>query len=164
MQGLRSGSLPPRACLVQTDFKENVKYPLGSSESAEEWHAQNKLLLSVFGHMCWRPANTRPSLLAGFRGAGSRCASRHDAYQHCGFHRQTPPCCGLVPSQADDFCCRLWTTLLAQGEFGALSLQPPKAPGQMLWAVQPVDPRIYPDKRHSWLRICLLRFCKDPST
>ena len=49
LQSLRSGGLPATAGLIQTDFKENIKYPLGPKESAEEWHAQNKLALSVFG-------------------------------------------------------------------------------------------------------------------
>eukprot|EP00434_Breviolum_minutum_P009903 symbB.v1.2.008726.t1/scaffold545.1/size189104/11 len=41
--------LPDGWCLVQMDYKENVKYPMGPNETSEEWHAQNKLSLTVFG-------------------------------------------------------------------------------------------------------------------
>ena len=41
--------LPKGFALLQMDFKENVKYPLSPSETSEEWHAQNKLSLTVFG-------------------------------------------------------------------------------------------------------------------
>ena len=42
-------SLPPKTAVLQMDFKENVKYPLSPEETSEEWHAQNKLSLTVFG-------------------------------------------------------------------------------------------------------------------
>lgn len=42
-------NLPPGLALLQVDFKENVKYPMGPDETSEEWHAQNKLSLTVFG-------------------------------------------------------------------------------------------------------------------
>lgn len=42
--------------ILQTDFKENVKYPLGPDETGEEWHAQNKLSLTVFGANALVPA------------------------------------------------------------------------------------------------------------
>lgn len=45
----RAGGLPRSTALVQVDFKENVKYPLSPKETSEEWHAQNKLSLTVFG-------------------------------------------------------------------------------------------------------------------
>ncbi|CAE7522463.1 unnamed protein product [Symbiodinium sp. CCMP2456] len=35
--------------LLQVDFKENVRYPLSKEETGDEWHAQNKLSLTVFG-------------------------------------------------------------------------------------------------------------------
>ena len=41
--------LPKGFALLQMDFKENIKYPLNPSEISEEWHAQNKLSLTVFG-------------------------------------------------------------------------------------------------------------------
>lgn len=31
------------------DFKENVRYPMSQEETGDEWHAQNKLSLTVFG-------------------------------------------------------------------------------------------------------------------
>ncbi len=31
------------------DFKENVRYPMSKEETGDEWHAQNKLSLTVFG-------------------------------------------------------------------------------------------------------------------
>lgn len=34
---------------MQVDFKENVKYPMSPDETGDEWHAQNKLSLTVFG-------------------------------------------------------------------------------------------------------------------
>ena len=46
---LRSGELPRQTALVQMDFKENVKYPMSPKETSEDWHAQNKLSLTVFG-------------------------------------------------------------------------------------------------------------------
>lgn len=46
---MRQGHLPAGGALVQVDFKENVKYPMGPNETSEEWHAQNKLSLTVFG-------------------------------------------------------------------------------------------------------------------
>lgn len=42
-------NMPQHTAMLQTDFKENVKYPLGPDETSEEWHAQNKLSLTVFG-------------------------------------------------------------------------------------------------------------------
>ena len=36
------------ACL-HFDFKENVRYPMSKEETGDEWHAQNKLSLTVFG-------------------------------------------------------------------------------------------------------------------
>ncbi len=42
-------NMPQNTAMLQTDFKENVKYPLGPDETSEEWHAQNKLSLTVFG-------------------------------------------------------------------------------------------------------------------
>ena len=46
---LRSAELPANTLLVQMDFKENVKYPMSPKETSEDWHAQNKLSLTVFG-------------------------------------------------------------------------------------------------------------------
>ncbi|CAE7775499.1 unnamed protein product, partial [Symbiodinium necroappetens] len=63
LQSLRDGQLPSTACLIQTDFKENVKFPLGPSETSEEWHAQGKMSLSVFG----------AHVLAPRRGTGNPC-------------------------------------------------------------------------------------------
>lgn len=31
------------------DFKENIRYPMSKEETGDEWHAQNKLSLTVFG-------------------------------------------------------------------------------------------------------------------
>ena len=39
----------PNCALLQMDYKENVRYPLSPEETSEEWHAQNKLSLTVFG-------------------------------------------------------------------------------------------------------------------
>lgn len=50
---------PPRTAVLHTDFKENVKYPLGLDETREKWRAQNKLSLTVFG------ANASVPALAG---------------------------------------------------------------------------------------------------
>ena len=63
LQSLRDGQLRSTACLIQTDFKENVKFPLGPSETSEEWHAQGKMSLSVFG----------AHVLAPRRGTGNPC-------------------------------------------------------------------------------------------
>ncbi|CAL1146450.1 unnamed protein product, partial [Cladocopium goreaui] len=41
--------LPSGTALLHVDFKENIKYPMGPDETSEEWHAQNKLSLTVFG-------------------------------------------------------------------------------------------------------------------
>lgn len=32
-------NMPQHTAMLQTDFKENVKYPLGPDETSEEWHA-----------------------------------------------------------------------------------------------------------------------------
>ena len=48
LASLRS-ALPPKTAVLQMDFKENVKYPLSPNETSEEWHAQNKLSLTVLG-------------------------------------------------------------------------------------------------------------------
>ena len=46
---LRQGGLPRTSLLLQMDFKENIKYPMSPQETSEDWHAQNKLSLTVFG-------------------------------------------------------------------------------------------------------------------
>ena len=56
LDGLRSGGLPGSACLIQTDFKANVRNPVGPSESAAEWHAANKLSLICFAAHTLAPA------------------------------------------------------------------------------------------------------------
>eukprot|EP00438_Fugacium_kawagutii_P032342 Skav226359 [mRNA] locus=scaffold2980:395019:396158:- [translate_table: standard] len=40
---------PAGHCILQMDYQENVKYPLSPCETGEEWHAQSKLSLTVFG-------------------------------------------------------------------------------------------------------------------
>ena len=35
--------------MLHFDFKENVRYPMSREETGDEWHAQNKLSLTVFG-------------------------------------------------------------------------------------------------------------------
>ncbi|OLQ14200.1 hypothetical protein AK812_SmicGene1651 [Symbiodinium microadriaticum] len=37
------------------DFKENVRYPMAKEETGDEWHAQNKLSLTVFGVVVHTP-------------------------------------------------------------------------------------------------------------
>ena len=49
LKKMREGGLPFDTLMMQVDFKENVKYPMGPDETSEEWHAQNKLSLTVFG-------------------------------------------------------------------------------------------------------------------
>ena len=49
LKSMREGGLPQSTALLQVDFKENIKYPMGPNETSEEWHAQNKLSLTVFG-------------------------------------------------------------------------------------------------------------------
>lgn len=58
---LRS-SLPARTAVIQMDFKENIKYPLSPDETSEEWHAQNKLSLTVFGANALLPKRGSGSL------------------------------------------------------------------------------------------------------
>ena len=60
---LREGGLPRNMALIQVDFKENVKYPLSPHETSEEWHAQNKLSLTVFGANALVPSPPGRSLL-----------------------------------------------------------------------------------------------------
>ena len=49
LKSMRDGALPRSTALVQVDFKENVKYPMSPDETGDEWHAQSKLSLTVFG-------------------------------------------------------------------------------------------------------------------
>ncbi|CAJ1392143.1 unnamed protein product [Effrenium voratum] len=59
LEQLASGeSLPASAVLLQMDFKENVRYPLSAQETGDEWHAQNKLSLTVFGVFARVPTRT----------------------------------------------------------------------------------------------------------
>ena len=37
------------------DFKENVRYPMAKEETGDQWHAQNKLSLTVFGVVVYTP-------------------------------------------------------------------------------------------------------------
>ena len=41
--------LGPTEAYFHFDFKENVRYPMSKEETGDEWHAQNKLSLTVFG-------------------------------------------------------------------------------------------------------------------
>ena len=49
MGNMREAGLPRNVVLIQVDFKENIEYPLSPNETSEEWHAQNKLSLTIFG-------------------------------------------------------------------------------------------------------------------
>ena len=51
-------SPPANTAIVHTDFKENVKYPMSPDETGEEWHAQNKLSLTVFGANAMVPSKS----------------------------------------------------------------------------------------------------------
>lgn len=74
VKNLREGGLPRSTALLQVDFKENVKYPMSPDETSEEWHAQNKLSLTVFGANALLPKTPvlcpsnffQPCLLVGF--------------------------------------------------------------------------------------------------
>ena len=45
------------------DFKENVRYPMAKEETGDEWHAQNKLSLTVFGVVVHTPGKTNVNFL-----------------------------------------------------------------------------------------------------
>ena len=45
------------------DFKENVRYPMSREETGEEWHAQNKLSLTVFGCTVYTPGRRNCNFL-----------------------------------------------------------------------------------------------------
>ena len=50
------------ACL-HFDFKENVRYPMSKEETGDEWHAQNKLSLTVFGCIVHAPGRRNTHFL-----------------------------------------------------------------------------------------------------
>ena len=45
------------------DFKENVRYPMSKDETGDEWHAQNKLSLTVFGCQVHTPGRRDTNFL-----------------------------------------------------------------------------------------------------
>ena len=45
------------------DFKENVRYPMSKEETGDEWHAQNKLSLTVFGCVVHTPGRRNMNFL-----------------------------------------------------------------------------------------------------
>jgi hypothetical protein len=45
------------------DFKENVRYPMSKEETGDEWHAQNKLSLTVFGCVVHTPGRKNTNFL-----------------------------------------------------------------------------------------------------
>ena len=47
--------LGPEEAYFHFDFKENVRYPMSKEETGDEWHAQNKLSLTVFGCVVYTP-------------------------------------------------------------------------------------------------------------
>ena len=47
--------LGPEDAYFHFDFKENVRYPMSKEETGDEWHAQNKLSLTVFGCVVYTP-------------------------------------------------------------------------------------------------------------
>ena len=48
-------NLPKNEAYMHFDFKENVRYPMAKEETGQEFHAQNKLSLTVFGCMVCTP-------------------------------------------------------------------------------------------------------------
>ena len=49
--------------MLHFDFKENVRYPMSQEETGDEWHAQNKLSLTVFGCVVHAPGRKNTNFL-----------------------------------------------------------------------------------------------------
>ena len=56
-------NLPPTEAYMHFDFKENVRYPMAKEETGDEWHAQNKLSLTVFGCTVYTPGRANMNFL-----------------------------------------------------------------------------------------------------
>lgn len=49
--------------MLHFDFKENARYPMSQEETGDEWHAQNKLSLTVFGCVVHAPGRKHTNFL-----------------------------------------------------------------------------------------------------